>query len=292
MSSTARFVQNAARRRAILNCQSFSKSQIVRLYADQHLAHHRLNSTLSRSSFLRSSNVQNLRSQPSALPILLPHRFYSTETSTHGGDSGNFPPPGFNAKEAQKPLPKDDSKSASKQVSASDVKKDASEESAATAEAKTRALERASLSELAAEKAAAAKAEEMKMADKKEEKKKLTIGQKIKKEIQHYWDGTKLLATEVRISSRLALKMAAGYELSRRENRQVGVVLPLELIIADLILSSFNVLFKISLDSFRSQSLSLSHLQNCYCQSLFAFSRTCYPRHMKVNLLVRKRLPN
>jgi hypothetical protein len=32
---------------------------------------------------------------------------------------------------------------------------------------------------------------------------------------------TKLLATEVRISSKLALKMAAGYELSRRENRQV-----------------------------------------------------------------------
>jgi hypothetical protein len=32
---------------------------------------------------------------------------------------------------------------------------------------------------------------------------------------------TKLLATEVRISSKLALRMAAGYELSRRENRQV-----------------------------------------------------------------------
>lgn len=45
--------------------------------------------------------------------------------------------------------------------------------------------------------------------------------QKIKKEIQHYWDGTKLLATEVKISTKLALRMAAGYELSRRENRQL-----------------------------------------------------------------------
>lgn len=45
--------------------------------------------------------------------------------------------------------------------------------------------------------------------------------QKIKKEAQHYWDGTKLLATEVKISSRLALRMAAGYELTRRENRQL-----------------------------------------------------------------------
>ncbi len=65
------------------------------------------------------------------------------------------------------------------------------------------------------------KEDEKALAAKKEEAKKLTIGQKIKKEIAHYWDGTKLLATEVKISSRLALKMAAGYELSRRENRQV-----------------------------------------------------------------------
>ena len=55
----------------------------------------------------------------------------------------------------------------------------------------------------------------------KKEEKKLTVMQKIKKEVLHYWDGTKLLATEVRISSRLALKMAAGYELTRRENRQL-----------------------------------------------------------------------
>ena len=60
-----------------------------------------------------------------------------------------------------------------------------------------------------------------KVAETKKETKKLTLGQKIKKEAQHYWDGTKLLATEVKISSRLALKMAGGYELSRREHRQV-----------------------------------------------------------------------
>lgn len=84
------------------------------------------------------------------------------------------------------------------------------------------AQEKASLSELAAGKAAAeAKEEKDKAIAKKEENKKLTLGQKIKKEIAHYWDGTKLLATEVRISSRLALKMAAGYDLSRRENRQL-----------------------------------------------------------------------
>jgi LETM1 and EF-hand domain-containing protein 1 len=74
----------------------------------------------------------------------------------------------------------------------------------------------ASLTALAAAKQVAAE-----KAEGKKEEKKLTIGQKIKKEIQHYWDGTKLLAAEVRISSRLALKMAAGYELTRRESRQL-----------------------------------------------------------------------
>jgi LETM1-like protein. len=62
--------------------------------------------------------------------------------------------------------------------------------------------------------------EDQKLAEKKSAK-KLTLGQKVKKELQHYWDGTKLLSTEVKISSRLALKMAGGYELSRREHRQV-----------------------------------------------------------------------
>ncbi len=83
---------------------------------------------------------------------------------------------------------------------------------------KTKALENASVSELAANKSAGTKNDKLAT---KEESKKLTLGQKIMKEIRHYWDGTKLLAAEVRISSKLALKMAAGYELSRREHRQV-----------------------------------------------------------------------
>lgn len=67
--------------------------------------------------------------------------------------------------------------------------------------------------------------QEKKVLEEKKEAKKLTLGQKIKKEVQHYWDGTKLLATEVRISTRLVLKMAAGYELSRRESRQVSLII-------------------------------------------------------------------
>lgn len=56
---------------------------------------------------------------------------------------------------------------------------------------------------------------------KEKEEKKLTVWEKVKKEARHYWDGSKLLVAEVKISWRLALRMAAGYELTRRENRQL-----------------------------------------------------------------------
>lgn len=82
-------------------------------------------------------------------------------------------------------------------------------------------MEDRSLNELAADKATAAKVEEKKLAESKKEQAKLSLWGKVKREAHHYWDGTKLLATEVKISTKLAVKMAAGYELSRRENRQL-----------------------------------------------------------------------
>ncbi|ANZ77414.1 BA75_04475T0 [Komagataella pastoris] len=50
---------------------------------------------------------------------------------------------------------------------------------------------------------------------------KKNLWTKVKHEAQHYWDGTKLLGMEVRISSKLLLKMATGYELTRREFKQL-----------------------------------------------------------------------
>lgn len=44
---------------------------------------------------------------------------------------------------------------------------------------------------------------------------------KVKHEAAHYWNGSKLLVAEVRISSRLLLKLMRGGNLTRRENRQV-----------------------------------------------------------------------
>lgn len=45
---------------------------------------------------------------------------------------------------------------------------------------------------------------------------------KVKEEAAHYWHGTKLLAKEVKISARLLRRLMLGYNLTRREHRQVS----------------------------------------------------------------------
>lgn len=181
----------------------------------------------SYSAYLRR-NARGLPQQLPAFAILLSRRAYSTETSTSGGGGAGFPPPGFNAEQAKKPLPRDEPQRQSPLKVSSNARASVIEQTTAgvptegvTGAPKTKAMEDLSLAELAADKAANVSAEEKKSNEAKKEQKKMTIMQKIKHEVQHYWDGTKLLATEVRISTKLALKMAAGYELSRRENRQL-----------------------------------------------------------------------
>lgn len=178
----------------------------------------------SRTAFARSSAIHR---QLPAMALLVPRRALSGDTSSSSNQQPSYPPPGFNAEQAKKPLSKDtseQSKSSNQQSQASSgglsVNVPADKP---TEHAPTKAQEQRALNELAAEKVAEDKAEEKKLATKKEEDKKLTIRQKIMKELHHYWDGTKLLATEVRISTKLALKMAAGYELTRREHRQVSL---------------------------------------------------------------------
>lgn len=149
------------------------------------------------------------QSQVSALAILIPMRYVSTEH--HRPDSHNGPPPGFNVELAKKPLPKEKSGAEAKGS-------DASTSSAGAGQPDTTKAE-AEMTDLAAKKETLAQEKELTKAEKQE--KKLTIWQKVKKEAQHYWDGSKLLATEVKISWKLALKMAAGYDLTRRENKQL-----------------------------------------------------------------------
>ena len=162
---------------------------------------------------------RHTRTLPLDLPIralLIPLRTIATESRPSGGPP-SAPPPGFNAEKAKKPLPKDESKAGEKKSAADSTKSKEQEEAAKTGQLSIHEPtgEPKSLTELAAKKNADITKQEEKQG------KKLSLGQRIKKEVQHYWDGTKLLATEIQISSRLALKMTAGYELTRRESRQL-----------------------------------------------------------------------
>ncbi|KND88349.1 LETM1 domain-containing protein mdm28, mitochondrial [Tolypocladium ophioglossoides CBS 100239] len=147
--------------------------------------------------------------QVPALALLFPMRQIGTEH--HRADAQHAsPPPGFNVEQAKKPLSKDDS--ASKKDDGETASKDASAKPGLT-------TAEVAIADLAAKKGDLAEKQAVAKAEKEE--KKLTLWQKVKKEAQHYWDGSKLLVTEVRISWRLALKMAAGYDLTRREHKQL-----------------------------------------------------------------------
>ena len=151
-----------------------------------------------------------------ALVILIQRKGVSTDAHTASPPVG--PPPGFNAEQAKKPLPTSGiaanarTKEGARLAEKHEI--DPVPNDVPTAVSKTDATEALTLSELAGkDKSALLKGGK--------EEKKLTLRQKIMKEVHHYWDGTKLLATEVKISMKLALKMGAGYELSRREHRQL-----------------------------------------------------------------------
>jgi len=49
------------------------------------------------------------------------------------------------------------------------------------------------------------------------------VWKRVKHEAQHYWHGSKLLVSEVRISSRLQWKILHGEALTRRERRQASL---------------------------------------------------------------------
>ncbi|WYZ44152.1 hypothetical protein EsH8_VII_000588 [Colletotrichum jinshuiense] len=184
--------------------------------ANPFLGNARALSGLGISPAVLGRNARHLPRRTTALALLVPVRHLGTDHHNHGQPTG--PPPGFNVEEAKKPLLKDSTSAAKSESKATQGSKDAAQgEKSASKDAASadKADSNASLSELAAAKQSAAETKGTK------EDKKLTVWQKVKKEVHHYWDGTKLLATEVKISTRLALKMAAGYELSRRENRQL-----------------------------------------------------------------------
>lgn len=167
----------------------------------------------ARNSLLRARNSRERL--PNSFGILLAHRPLTTETST-AGPAGQGIPPGFKLEEAKKPLPVD--KSLTKPKATPPTKTTESTEVGENlgtdlAKSTAQAVDEKSLVKTTTN-------DNQAVGGKKPEV-KLTLWQKVKKEAIHFWDGTKLLGVEIKISWKLALKMAAGYELTRREQRQV-----------------------------------------------------------------------
>ncbi|CAK7565928.1 MAG: LETM1 domain-containing protein ylh47 [Sporothrix epigloea] len=215
---------NAARRATAVNNAFLGRGRNMPRTALQAASMHLLN------------NSRNIGARNSVFALCVPMRTFSTETHTTGGGPPSGPPPGFDAERAKIPLPKESQKAAGAQSSKSASHKTISTSSASQKTVQTSSKdtssatiasspsgppEPAQAAAVSAAESADATGHELEAKDVKKDEKKLTLGQKIKKEVQHYWDGTKLLATEVKISTRLAVKMAAGYELTRRENRQL-----------------------------------------------------------------------
>lgn len=162
------------------------------------------------SSFL-ALQMARQGGQVPALAFWRPLRYSSTQQHRPEAHSSG-PPPGFNVDQAMKPLTKEESSSGK-------GKGEVAEENAAATVQTNASKDEKTLTELLDRKKDMEDEEEI--LKKEKEENKLTMWQKVKKEARHYWDGSKLLAAEVRISWRLTLKMASGYELSRREHRQL-----------------------------------------------------------------------
>ncbi|PHH54502.1 LETM1 domain-containing protein mdm28, mitochondrial [Ceratocystis fimbriata CBS 114723] len=179
--------------------------------------------SLSRSQFAAANSllIRNARTVPLFTPAvsLLSSRYVSTEPHRPGMPPG--PPPGFNAEVARKPLPRDvafkkEPSGTSKSVQSELANKTVAATAELSQQTSSQQMSKDGNASLSTPKTDAEIA-----AAKEEHEKNMTLWEKIKHEANHYWDGSKLLAAEVKISTRLALKMMAGYELTRRENRQL-----------------------------------------------------------------------
>lgn len=168
----------------------------------------------SRRSVLRSGfnpAVNRYRARPPLL-VLVFQRYITIDTASPGSDP-SVPPPGFTTSQAKKPLLRETNHA--KNDSTVSAKNETAGGDRAGLETGMTTLEATDIKD-----PTATLVPDEKAIDKKGER-KTTVWQKVKHGIQHFWDGTKLLGAEIKISSNLALKMGSGYELSRRERRQV-----------------------------------------------------------------------
>jgi LETM1 and EF-hand domain-containing protein 1 len=206
-----------------------SQADLLRLFAP-HLRPYSTSGTASTTVAVASPRRRRSLTRGSAALII--KRYQHTQPQESGASSNPPPPPPSNSgSKTAKPKGRQNSSSSLYQTAGSnrlDANTPTSHISRVVPVMPTPASElgaeanqvSASQSMLVEKQEAALKAKE---AAEKWKKKPLVKRAwiKIKEEAQHYWHGTKLLGKEVRISGRLVRRLMLGYNLTRREHRQL-----------------------------------------------------------------------
>ena len=167
----------------------------------------------------------------SGIPLsLLQSRFQSTEArpSSGGATAVPPPPPPYTSDKAKRAA------GASLQPDSSSEKATAAKVSASLDGAESAAALGAASKEKSGTVASTASttAKDKKEVGKPKERLTTRVWKKIKHEANHYWNGTKLLGKEIKISARLQYKLLQGKSLTRREKRQVrSLTFPISLLL-------------------------------------------------------------
>ncbi|KAK9475455.1 LETM1 domain-containing protein mdm28 [Dipodascopsis tothii] len=178
--------------------------------------------TLGRPQILLSQRAAEL------LRAGVAARAYSTETSSFTGGERPPPPPGLSPARTKKHLqnltetagrvPHYDLAEVRRAAPAETVEASVAAKKAA-AENSAAAAEKDGEAKAAAKAVVAAEAKPLKKVENKYSGK--AIWAKVKDELHHLKDGTLLLGAEIKISTKLVFKKLSGYELTRREHRQL-----------------------------------------------------------------------
>lgn len=179
------------------------------------------------STFAASASTSvNKKKSTHALFPLLNRRLQHTQPQESSKPLSDFPPPKVPLKQQQneqkaKQHVSDRSKSKKEDLPTSDISRVVPVSDLSGSELGSDANQVSASQSALIEKEA--KALEVREAEEKWKKQPLLkrVWIKVKEEAAHYWHGSKLLAKEARISARLTRRLMLGYNLTRREHRQL-----------------------------------------------------------------------
>ncbi|UZJ52806.1 hypothetical protein CBS101457_002126 [Exobasidium rhododendri] len=218
----------------VSNSGTASQAELLRLFVP-HLRPYSTHGTASPSVAIASPRRRRLSSTTTGnASSLFIKRYQHTQVNESSTSSNPGPPPPHPTGEGSKAAKSKGRLSASASVYQKAGDYQVGADTPTSHIARVKPVSSDSASELGSD-ANQVSASQMKLMEKQEAQLKLKEAEtkrknqplakrvwiKVKEEAAHYWHGTKLLAKEVRISGRLLRRLMLGYNLTRREHRQL-----------------------------------------------------------------------